>query len=60
MVNAPATKRPESKHALLLKDDGVKRWYRNMGGKGGASLKLNCRSAGLAGTGTLNPLLLFK
>jgi hypothetical protein len=34
MVNAPATKCPESKHALLLKDDEVKRWYRNMGGKG--------------------------
>jgi hypothetical protein len=32
--NAPATKCPESKHALLLKDDGVKRWYRNTGGKG--------------------------
>ncbi len=25
-----AAQRPESKHAWLLKDDGVKRWYRNM------------------------------
>ena len=50
MVNAPATKCPESKHALLLKDDEALTNYLTQAALEGAALHVNAEAPPIQGT----------